>query len=70
MREKGLSGRYARALFAAAVARGAEARVGEDLEALQSFEEKGVSLRLFLEAPNVRDDAKSRAEAMSLILRG
>jgi len=61
MRDQGLSARYAKALFGAAVARGAETRVGEDLEAIQSFEEKGVSLRIFLEAPNVRDDVKSRA---------
>lgn len=61
MRDQGLAARYAKALFAAAVARGTEERVGQDLEAIQSFEEKGVSLRLFLEAPNIRDDAKSRA---------
>lgn len=61
MRDQGLAGRYAKALFGAAVARGAEATVGEDLEAIQSFEEQGVSLRLFLEAPNLRDDVKSRA---------
>lgn len=61
MREPGLAERYARALFGAAVARGAEDRVGGDVAALQALEERGVALRLFLEAPNVRDDAKHRA---------
>ena len=60
MHEQGLAGRYAKALFGAAVARQAEDRVGEDLAAIQSLEERGIALRLFLEAPNIRDDVKSR----------
>lgn len=66
MRETGLAERYARALFGAALARKAEDRVGEDLDALRALEEKGVALRLFLEAPNLRDDVKHKTVDQAL----
>ncbi len=60
IRDQAVAQRYARALFEAARARGAEVEVGADLEAILSLEEPKLSLRLFLEAPNVRDDVKRR----------
>jgi F-type H+-transporting ATPase subunit delta len=58
MRDSGLAQRYAQALFGAALGEGSEIEVGKDLDALIGMGEKLPTLRLFLEAPNIKESLK------------
>jgi F-type H+-transporting ATPase subunit delta len=58
MRDSGLAQRYAQALFGAALGEGVEVEVGKDLDAMLSMGGGDPTVRLFLEAPNIKEAVK------------